>query len=82
MFALALSTASFLALSAATFLALATASTTFLLTTTTTAFAGAWAVALGFGTSFQLFAVINNEDALAFIGGLFHFQCGLLGGTA
>lgn len=40
--------------------------------------ASAWAVALILGAGFQFLAVVNDKDALAFDGGLLHFQGGLL----
>ena len=40
--------------------------------------ASAWAVALILGAGFQFLAVVNDPDALAFDGGLPHFQGGLL----
>jgi len=62
---------------AAALLAAALLATTslFLLTATAATFlAGAWAVALRFRARFQFLAVGHDEDALAFVGGLFHFQ--------
>jgi hypothetical protein len=38
--------------------------------------ASAWAVALVLGAGFQFLAVVNDPDALAFDGGLSHFQGG------
>jgi len=56
--------------SAAALLVLLAAFTAFL--------ASAWAVALVLGAGFQFLFVLNDPDTLAFDGGLFHFQGGLL----
>jgi len=70
-----------LAFAAATaFLATAfLATAALLLATAATFFAGARAVALVFRTGFQFLFVGDDEDALALVGGLFHFQRGLGG---
>jgi len=49
-----------------------------LLAASATFLASAWAVALVLGAGFQFLLVLNDKDALAFDGGLLHFQGGLL----
>jgi hypothetical protein len=49
-----------------------------LLAASATFLASAWAVALILGAGFQFLAVVNDPDALAFNGGLPHFQGSLL----